>query len=78
VLLLGQSPSARCGAVAQDVIIGSKSGFSHLASMYAPRAVTLAVPFTHPYEPAVRFVPVTDDADPRFDEDVFSDLLFER
>jgi hypothetical protein len=43
---------------AQDVIIGSKSGFSHIAAVYAPRAVIVAPRFTHPYEPEARLVEV--------------------
>ena len=75
-----QSVPTLYALAAQDVIIGSKSGFTHLAAVYAPRAVTLAVPFTHPYEAVARFVAVSDEGDggPRFDEEQFQDFLFAR
>lgn len=65
---------------AQDVVVGSKSGFSHLAAVYGPRAVHLGPPFTHPFEVAARYVevPPSGQRPPAFDGPRFRSLVAAR
>ena len=63
---------------AQDVMIGSKSGFSHLASVYGPRTVHVGIAFTHPFESVARHVPVVNGSSGAFDAPLFRRLVTAR